>query len=155
MPERYSAGSIGPDANFIDELGGDSLQILDVITEVEDTFGVTVPAECYLDCTTVNGTVDILAGLKNHDSSDIGEKKQAGSGEYPLLQAQYGVFVQCMRFPDNMQYNLPVISRLSREVDLDRLEIAVRTIFEKRPVLHARFRIDEEGNVCQWHTLQK
>lgn len=148
------AGSIGPDANFIDELGGDSLQILDVITMVEDTFGVTVPAECYLDCTTVNGTVDILAVLKNHDSSDIGEKNQAGSGEYPLLQAQYGIFVQCMRFPGSMQYNLPAISRLSPEVDLDRLERAVRTIFDKRPVLHARFRMDEKGNVWQWPDME-
>lgn len=143
------ADAIEPDANFIGDLGGDSLQILDIITGVEDMFGVTVPTECYLDCTTVNGTVDILTRLGNHDSSDIEGKEQAGFREYPLLQAQYGVFIQCMRLPGSMQYNLPFISLLSRKVDLDRLEIAVRTIFEKRPVLHARFRVDEEGNVWQ------
>ena len=147
--------SIDPDANFIDDLGGDSLQMLDIITGIEDTFGVTVPAENYLVCTTVNGTADIIVRLLSYDSS--GSKQTDGYGdweEYPLLQAQYGVFVQCMRFPGSMQYNLPAISRLSPEVDLDRLERAVRTVFDKRPVLHARFRVDESGNVWQWPDME-
>lgn len=149
------AGDIDPDANFIGDLGGDSLQVLDVIAGLEDYFGVTVPAENYLVCATVNGAADILAGLLERGEAECKRADGYGeSGEYPLLQAQYGIFVQCMRFPDSMQYNLPVISRLSREVDLDCLEKSVRTIFDNRPVLHARFRVDESGTVWQWPDME-
>ena len=61
------ADSIDPEANFIDDLGGDSLQVLDIITKAEDTFGVMIPTECYPVCATVNGAVDILTKLINHD----------------------------------------------------------------------------------------
>ena len=154
--------SIDPDANFIDDLGGDSLQVLDIITRAEDTFGVMIPTECYPVCATVNGAVGVLSKLNSRESKNICKEEQeecrpaAGieNPEYPLLQSQYGVFLQCMRLPDNMQYNLPIISRLSPEVDLDRLERAIRVVFDNRPVLHTRFRVDESGNVWQWPDME-
>ena len=60
------ADSIDPDANFIDDLGGDSLKVLDIITRAEDTFSVMIPTECYPVCATINGAVDILTKLINN-----------------------------------------------------------------------------------------
>lgn len=57
------ADSINPDANFIEDLGGDSLQILSIITRAEDSFGVMIPTESYQSCATVNGAVTVLSGL--------------------------------------------------------------------------------------------
>ena len=57
------AEDIDPNANFIDDLGGDSLQVLSIITRAEDTFSVMIPTESYGRCATVNGAVDLLAEL--------------------------------------------------------------------------------------------
>ena len=69
------ADSIDPDANFIDDLGGDSLEVLDIITRAEDTFSVMIPTECYPVCATINGAVDILTKLINHDSVEGGKQE--------------------------------------------------------------------------------
>lgn len=69
--------------------------------------------------------------------------------KYPLLQAQYGVFVQCLRDPGSVQYNLPTITKVPKEVDLDRLEATLHTVIATRKVLRTRFYIDADGNAYQ------
>ena len=47
---------------------------------------------------------------------------------YPLLQSQLGVFYDCMKYPKVMQYNIPCIVPLTDDIDLDRVEAALKTI---------------------------
>lgn len=56
---------IDPDMNIIEHLGGDSLQVLSIISKVEDVFGVMIPSELYADCTTVNDTAAVIEKLIN------------------------------------------------------------------------------------------
>ena len=58
---------------------------------------------------------------------------------YPLLQSQLGVFYDCLKYPHVMQYNIPCIVPLADDVDTDRVEKAVQTIYEARPELRIRF----------------
>ena len=65
---------------------------------------------------------------------------------YPLLQSQLGVFYDCLKYPKVMQYNVPSITELTDDIDLDRVEAALQAIFEARPELKIRFLIDENGD---------
>lgn len=59
--------AVGNDAHFIDELGGDSLQSLGVSLKVEELFGIMIPAEEYMCCTSVNDlSAVILAQIEGH-----------------------------------------------------------------------------------------
>ena len=49
---------------------------------------------------------------------------------YPLLQSQLGVFYDCLKYPKVMQYNIPCITKLTDDIDLDRVEKAIQAIFE-------------------------
>ena len=69
---------------------------------------------------------------------------------YPLLQSQLGVFYDCMKFPKVMQYNLPCIVPLTGDIDLDRVEAALQTIFTVRKELKTRFLIDDNGEPKQY-----
>ena len=51
IPEKQ----IRDDAHFLDDLGGDSLQVLSVSIRVEEAFGLIIPPEEYGRCTTVGG----------------------------------------------------------------------------------------------------
>ena len=51
---------IKDDAHFIDELGGDSLQVLGVSLKIEEQFNVLIPTEEYGKCTTVNDLSALL-----------------------------------------------------------------------------------------------
>lgn len=69
---------------------------------------------------------------------------------YPLLQSQLGVFYDCMKYPQVMQYNIPCITKLTDDIDLDRVEKAIQQIFRKRKDLSIRFLIDENGEPRQY-----
>ena len=50
-----SEKQVRDDAHFLDDLGGDSLQVLSVSIRVEEAFGFIIPPEEYGRCTTVSG----------------------------------------------------------------------------------------------------
>ena len=54
------ADQIKDDAHFIDELGGDSLQVLGMSLKIEEQFNVLIPTEEYGKCTTVNDLSALL-----------------------------------------------------------------------------------------------
>ena len=56
IPEKQ----IKDDAHFLDDLGGDSLQVLSTSIKVEDAFGVMIQPEEFGRCTTVNGLSRLL-----------------------------------------------------------------------------------------------
>ena len=74
---------------------------------------------------------------------------------YPLLQSQLGVFYDCLKFPQVMQYNCPNITELTDDVDLQRVEKALQAIFAERQELKIRFLIDENGEPRQYVDEQK
>jgi len=47
-------------AHFIDDLGGDSLQVLSIVLKVEESFGVLVETEEYGRCATVNSLTQVI-----------------------------------------------------------------------------------------------
>ncbi len=60
---EVEAEKITDDAHFINDLGGDSLQVLSVSLKVEELFSVLIPTEEYGQCTTVN---DLTAIINKH-----------------------------------------------------------------------------------------
>ena len=73
--------TIGDDAHFVDDLGGDSLQSLGIALKVEEIFGILIPVEQYTQCTTV---ADLSALVYAHMRGDVpyaSESAQRPAGE--------------------------------------------------------------------------
>ena len=69
---------------------------------------------------------------------------------FPLLQSQVGVYHAWMADPSSVAYNLPAVVPFSRNIDIGRLERALRDIWETRQELHTQFSINSKGEPCQW-----
>ncbi len=54
---------IGDNAHFIEDLQGDSLQVLSMALKAEEEWGITIPAEEYGQCATVNGMAQVVEAL--------------------------------------------------------------------------------------------
>ena len=67
---------------------------------------------------------------------------------YPLTESQLGMFVAWNADHASTQYAVPVAFALTKDVDLDRLERAVRAAVDAHPVYRTRF-VEEEGEVRQ------
>jgi 8-amino-7-oxononanoate synthase/acyl carrier protein len=64
---------IPDDAHFINDLGGDSLQVLGMALKVEELFSVMIPVEEYGRCTTVNDLATLLYARIRGDSAYASE----------------------------------------------------------------------------------
>lgn len=57
---EVSADSINADTNLVDDLGADSLDVVELIMSVEDEFGISVPDEDAAGLTTVGKIVEYI-----------------------------------------------------------------------------------------------
>jgi acyl carrier protein len=55
---------IVPDASFIDDLGADSLDTVELIMQLEEEFGIEIPDEDAENITTVKKAVDYIEANK-------------------------------------------------------------------------------------------
>ena len=49
-----------PEASFIEDLGADSLDIVELVMEFEDEFGITIPDDDYEQIQTVGNAIDYI-----------------------------------------------------------------------------------------------
>ena len=60
--------------------------------------------------------------------------------ELTLNAGQTGIYLECMQEPDTLKYNIPVLLRLPKEIDKDRLIEAVKTAVRGHDALFAAVR---------------
>ena len=68
---------------------------------------------------------------------------------FPLLQSQLGIFMEWSKDPSVTQYNLPTCSKLSKTIDVNRLQQALERLTRERSVLRTHFVI-ENGEPRQY-----
>ena len=56
--------SITPETNLIDDIGADSLDVVELIMELEDEFGISISDEAAAELYTVGRIVDYLEKLQ-------------------------------------------------------------------------------------------
>ena len=61
---EVSADSINADTNLVDDLGADSLDVVELIMSVEDEFGISVSDEDAAGLTTVGKIVEYIESLQ-------------------------------------------------------------------------------------------
>ncbi len=57
---EVSADSISVETNIVDDLGGDSLDVVDLIMSVEEEFGISIPDEDAVELSTVGKIVEYI-----------------------------------------------------------------------------------------------
>lgn len=73
---QIPVNEIRPDSHFVDELGGDSLQILSVATMLEEKFGAIIPDEEYISCATPEHAAGMLHRLLYGGNAEMKQKEE-------------------------------------------------------------------------------
>ncbi|MBR7172731.1 MAG: acyl carrier protein [Clostridia bacterium] len=59
-----SADKIKGDTNIAEELGADSLDLVEILMSLEDEFGISIPDEAIPNIKTINDIVDFIQNNK-------------------------------------------------------------------------------------------
>ncbi len=57
---RLEASAIDDDANILDDLGADSLEVVEMLMTLESEFGITVPDEDVMSLKTVRSVAEYI-----------------------------------------------------------------------------------------------
>ena len=64
---QQDADNVTPNSTFVDDLGADSLDIVELIMRFEDEFGIEIPDEKAEKIKTVNDVVKYIDGNANEE----------------------------------------------------------------------------------------
>lgn len=101
--------------------------------------------ECGLDLSTKelhdHPTVRALATLNAEEAVE-----EVITGPYPLTKTQQGIFVEMMAHPGSTIYNIPLLYKLDKGINLDDLEKAIIKAIDNHPSLKGHL-IQDKGEV--------
>ena len=60
---NISASKVSPDARIIDDLGADSLDVVELLSRIEEEFGIIIPDEDVEGLATVKDVADVIEKL--------------------------------------------------------------------------------------------
>ena len=60
---NISASKVSPDARIIDDLGADSLDVVELLSRLEEEFGIIIPDEDVEGLATVKDVADVIEKL--------------------------------------------------------------------------------------------
>jgi len=130
-------GPIGVTADLF-EAGLTSISSIKFITLVSDALGDDVTVAKLKE----NPTIRQLSKT----FGDVEEETYEAQSDYPLTQTQEGIYVECMGHPGSTVYNIPLLYKLDKEVDIHRLIEAVKKAIDAHPYLKGHLMVDENGD---------
>ena len=122
------------------EAGLSSIGAIRMNVLLSKAFDVTVNSRDLKANPTVEKLEAFLAGAKKSGTFDV-------KIDYALTRTQEGVYVESMAKPGQTAYNVPILLKLSDELEIDRLKSAIVAAVNAHPILKTRLFINEDGDV--------
>ena len=131
--------SFGIDTD-LSEAGLTSVGMLKLNVTLSEAFGINMKISDLRTHETVRKLADLL---------DTSEKTESFErmDDYPLTETQMGIFTACVKAPEALTYNIPLLIRLDNSIDPAKLEEAVRKAIDAHPYLKAELFADQNGEI--------
>lgn len=110
--------------------GMSSLDAIKIASKISDRYSISFNAQNIMSGKTIRSIENSLLSLEGKD--DLYFKSQE---DYPLTQSQMGVYYECAKDPNTLKYNIPFALKFSREIDVQRLVDAIRSIVNNHPYI--------------------
>lgn len=127
----------------LDQTGLTSIGVIRFSALLYKQFGVNIPTSEFRGASLLDIENRILsAWMKGEGSGKKAEEKERRIGfqePVPLSAAQMGVYMECVKNPENMAYNMPVTLCFTPETDPEALIRAVRLVMKAHPSAHVHF----------------
>jgi amino acid adenylation domain-containing protein/thioester reductase-like protein len=121
-----------------------SLSLIKLAALFDDKFGVSPAVRDIMKNPTLLGIENAIIELLLSRKTQQTEQKELRS-EYPLSSGQMGVYLDCLKDPGSVSYNIPFILTLPANTDAEKLRDAVCRVINAHPAVKARISDSENG----------
>lgn len=138
---------VGVMDNFFD-LGGHSLLATQVISRINETFGVELPLRALFESPTVSGlsqqvsqVMQNMEGFHVPQITRLERDPESGLpiGQVPLSFAQQRLWVLDQLMPQNPLYNIPAIVQVDGQLNIQALEFSLNQVVARHEALRTVF----------------
>lgn len=116
-------------------LGLSSLSTIKLAALLEKKYQVTVQVREIMAHPTVQAIEDMLTQGLLSGGQDADEEVPETLASYPLSSSQLGVYLDCMKRPGALQYNIPIRVDMPAQIDAKKLQAAVAQVIDAHPIL--------------------
>lgn len=135
-----SLKNVGMEDDFI-ELGGNSLLAVQLANVIEQSFGVRIELNCIMSGRTPQ---KILTNVLSAERSFVFIPKAEEKEKYEMSSVQKRMFVLQKTNPESTQYNIPLILKFKKPVDVEKMTEAVKCLVNRHEALRTKFSIEDE-----------
>ncbi|OUM65779.1 hypothetical protein PIROE2DRAFT_7101 [Piromyces sp. E2] len=142
---------IGKNNDFY-ELGGNSFNAIEIISTIENKLNIKLSIETIFNYSTIgelgNYIKSISDNFKDDDRFKVNTIKNYDSKEFPITSQQLGVYIDCIKNPESILYNMPIIIKMKDSINIEKVKKAFNALFDTQEILKSKYlQKNHNGNI--------
>eukprot|EP00833_Pecoramyces_ruminatium_P016016 jgi/Orpsp1_1/1190048/evm.model.d7180000076318.1 len=132
---------IGRNHDFY-ELGGDSLNAIRILSRIEKELNIKIYVKDIMSHPIIydlSKYIEYIIDNNNNDNYTMEIIERRHCKEFPVTSQQLGVYIDSIKQPNSIIYNIPKIYRLNRNVDKEKVKDSLLKIFSKQEILRTKY----------------
>lgn len=131
--------------------GGDSIKAIQILNRIGKRFECNISIADFFKARTVEKVCELIINTKNSvlDHIPIADERK----KYEMSSVQKRLFLIWRMNKESLAYNLPDLIYIKGNIDLEKLNYAFKSMFDRYKILRTAFVLDEKGNMIQ-HVLK-
>eukprot|EP00833_Pecoramyces_ruminatium_P018314 jgi/Orpsp1_1/1192346/evm.model.d7180000092453.1 len=138
---NIEVNKIGRNYDFY-ELGGDSLNAIRISSRIEKELNIKVYIKDIMSHPIIydlSEYIEFVMNDKNNDTNKIEVITKRNCKEFPVTSQQLGVYIDSVKHPNSIIYNIPSVYRLNKNVDKEKIKKSLLKIFSKQEILKSKY----------------
>ncbi|SFU37448.1 amino acid adenylation domain-containing protein [Clostridium sp. DSM 8431] len=123
------------------ELGVDSLMAVYLASDISEEFKVEINPMDILMNATIGELVEFI-NLQPKEIIETSNKSFSLKKKLPILNQQKPIFIDFSVNPDSVKYNIPLLSKLPSEIDIDLLIESIHKLVSRHDALKVKFSME-------------
>jgi len=134
------------------ELGGNSINAIYMISEIQKELLINISMKDIMKHSTIKSLSQLINNkINNRDdnkrSFDIIKKNN--KKEYPITSQQMGIYVDCMKEENIINYNISEIFKLSENIDKEKLKKSIMKLVDNHEIFKSKFGMKEVNGISE------
>ncbi|OUM66154.1 hypothetical protein PIROE2DRAFT_6677, partial [Piromyces sp. E2] len=123
------------------EMGGDSLNAIRLVSRFEKDLKVKLTILDIIEYPIICDLASHIEFLLNEDGNThkAEEIKRLYKKEFPITSQQLGVYIDSIKNPNSIIYNVPVTFKLSKNVNIKKVKEAFESLFKNYEILRTKY----------------